>query len=233
MYSIIPLAGGDFYNESYGVKPLVEIDGEPLIQRAIKSRSWYKNGETDFEHTIFVLRETEHTEGFRDYIKENFPKSKIVTISQLSGGALMSALAGASMITDYNAAVVVDLVDIIYDSSSFSPTDIFMNDPSVGGVLPYFNSDNEKYSYIEISGGYALQVAEKRVISNNASAGTYFFKNISVFLSSVMESVSFDKLYSYKDILFLAPAFNAVVRNGMRVLPVEVKDVNPVSIYLK
>lgn len=209
MYCIVPLAGPDFYNERYGYKPLCEIEGKPLLEVALMSRCWYKNGEVTNDKIIFVIRDNQMYDKFEIYLKENFCGSKVVKISDYTKGALLSAMAGASLINDFTEPIVVDLIDILYEGD-FSPTKIFESDINIGGILPYFNSCNEKYSYLEIVNGYVTQTVEKKVISNDASAGTYFFKNLNVFLEAVSGSVKFDKIISYNNNLFLCPSYNFI-----------------------
>jgi hypothetical protein len=162
MYCIVPLAGPDFYNESYGIKPLCRFGDETLIQKAIYSRSWYQNKDLISGNIIFILRDTPHTNETEIYLKDTFAGCKIVRIPELTRGALLSSCAGFSIIKDFTRPVVVDLVDIIY-KSDFSPTREFETDPNIGGILPFFKSTNEKYSYLEIVMGHVTQTAEKRL----------------------------------------------------------------------
>ena len=58
MKCIVPLAGPDIYTRKYGLKPAYEIDGEPLLFRALHSRNWYGHSLNE-EDLIFVLRDFE------------------------------------------------------------------------------------------------------------------------------------------------------------------------------
>lgn len=227
MYCIIPLAGPDFFNEKYGYKPLVETGGNPLIEAALESRCWYRNKEVTDDKIIFVLRDEKKYIEFEEYLKKRFVGCNIVKISAFTKGALLSAMAGASLIEDFHEPIVVDLIDIIYETE-FSPTYMFKKDINLGGIIPYFTSNNEKYSYLEIVDGYVTQTVEKRVISHNASAGTYFFRNLNVFMSAVAGSIKYDRVISYNGNLFLCPSFNFVER--LIVSGVEVRVNNEISL---
>lgn len=228
MYCIVPLAGPDFYQPHYGVKALSVIDGEPLIKRALGSRSWFRNGELINEDIFFVLRDLPQTQDVIHALMSIFPGCKTVLIPELTRGAVLSSLAAISLISDFNRPIVVDLVDILYESN-IVVREMFL-DESIGGFLPYFKSGNEKYSYLVFKNGSVVQTAEKRVISDCASAGTYFFRNLSVLLAAYSDSVANSQIYAVKGNLFLCPTFNGIIKQGLKVHGVEVSKVQEISI---
>lgn len=234
MYCIVPLAGPDFWIDKLRKpKPLIEVDGVPLVENAIKSRPWYLKGSLKNEAIIFILRETPHTASFKDFLQERFHGSQTVVISYLTRGALLTALAGTSLISDYSVPVCVDLVDILYDAPELDIEKIFRDNPSCGGILPYFKSNYEKYSYLQIRDGQVQRTVEKKVISDNASAGTYWFRNLPRFLDSVSGSLSQPDLYSVNNALFLCPAFNELIKKKWEVSPFPVLLRRCVSRYIK
>jgi len=230
MYSIIPLAGPDFILPDGLLKPLFDINGTPLIVKALQSREWIKNKTLKNENMIFVLRKTPQTAGFSDFLMKNFTGCKIVEISDRTQGALLSSLAGAALIKNYDIPVCVDLIDIIYNCNS-SPVEIFEENPDIKGIIPYFESDSPKFSYLKIFDNRVKQTVEKRVISQNASAGTYFFKDIPTFLEGVSDSLKMDALVSYKENQFLCPSYNSLIMKNYHILPVKVENVQTISEY--
>lgn len=228
MTCLIPLAGPDFIRPDGSLKPLHDVDGEPLLVKALRSRPWFRSGEVTPEHLVFVIRETEQTAAFREFLDEAFPGCRVVTISQGTQGALFSALAAASLIERYDEPVCVDLVDILYDYD-MSPLQLFQEHPDAAGIIPHFSSDNPKFSYLKILQGRVQLTMEKQVISSHASAGTYFFRDEATFLEAVAGSLRMDRLVTWKDAFFLCPAYNALTLAGRLVLPLEVRDVQPVS----
>lgn len=226
---IVPLAGPDFNTEKHGIKPLVSIDGESIIKKVLKSRSWYKSLLSE-EAITFVLRDTEGTDKAIAYLQKEFHGCHFVKLSGLSKGALLSALAGASMLNNYSQPVVVDLADIIFQGE-WNPVEIFAENPFIGGIIPYFNSNNPQYSYLELSGQWVRQTAEKKVISDAASAGVYFFRDLPLFLEAAADSLRFDKLYTHNNNLFLCPAMNGIIRRNKLVKAVPVQDVVELSLF--
>ena len=213
MYGIVPLAGPDCYDDKWGIRPLYEFQGAPLVKTILSSREWIQSGEVTNERLIFVVREGEGVQQLRTELIRLFPNCNVVTLSVLTRGALLSALAGASVISNFSIPIVVDLVDMDYQSQ-FSPSQSFVNDSGLLGIVPYFESSSEKYSYITLQNGLVSAAVEKKKISNNASAGTYFFRNLSVFLKAATCVITSPGTYAYKDTLFLCPVFDPLAKLG-------------------
>lgn len=227
MNLIVPLAGPDIYNERYGIKPFIEIEGQPLITRALESRSWYSKN----HNLLFALKEHQKLHELKKGLKGFFPQSQFVVMENYTKGALLSALAASSLIQNYDNPVVIDLADILFEST-INITDTF-KDETVGALLPLFQSNHEGYSYAEIQEGRITKAREKKLISSNASAGVYIFRNFATFLDGVSHSLRNAKELSFKDNLFLCPAINGVIESGLKVLPTEVKFTKSVSLYIK
>lgn len=215
MYCIIPLAGPDVYEN--GIRPLTPFKGKPLIQSVLHSRSWFSDLEL-----IFVLRENPLLNTLKNSLLSIFPNASFVTVSHLCRGALMSAQAATSLITNFNRPIVIDLADILYQTS-FSPQFFFTKDDHLMGIIPYFTSDHPKYSYIELDeNGSLLEAKEKQVISSHASAGTYFFRHLPAFLLAAADTITDFEEHQYNNNLFVCPSFNALSLYGdVQGVPVE------------
>jgi len=229
---IIPLAGPDIYTDTYGLKPAFQIAGSSLIANAINSRSWY--GKLLFEEDlIFVIRNFEKLGELQNLLQSNFPEGKQIIIPELTKGALLTTLAGASLIKDFSEPIIVDLVDILFDSD-FNPESIFNENKNIAGIIPYFFSDNHKYSYLDLDGNSKiLRTKEKEVISTHASAGVYFFKNLKFLLKAFTYSINSFSEVAYNDLLFLCPAFNGIINNDDIVMAVKVQNIEPYSNVFK
>ncbi|MBN2719111.1 MAG: hypothetical protein JXX14_24900 [Deltaproteobacteria bacterium] len=227
LQTIIPLAGPDFILPDGSLKPLYPVDGEPLIMRALQSRPWYEKSIKNSENVVFVLRDTSQTPRFKQFLRGHFPNCRIVTSSHLTRGALLSAAAGVAVLNHPEWPVCIDLVDIIYKID----TDVerILSDDDCAGVLPWFESDNPMYSYLVIDDDNVTQTAEKKVISHHASAGTYFFKDMTTYFHAVSESMQHAEDWTYNNVFFLCPAYNSLTSGRGKIKAVQVTDVIPVS----
>lgn len=218
MYCIVPLAGPDVYGKEGFIRPLMPIEGIPLVQKVLQSRPWFNEIQL-----IFVLRENPLLPQLRKALLSLFPVAAFATVSHLCRGALMSAQAATSLITDFERPVIVDLVDILY-KADFSPRSFFEKDDHLMGIIPYFISDNPKYSYLELDEeGSLIEAKEKVVISSFASAGTYFFRHVSAFLLAAADTITDHEEQQHQNNLFVCPSFNALSLYG---------DVQGVSVEL-
>lgn len=229
MNCIVPLAGPDFAAPSYGIKPLFMVEGEPLLLRALRSRAWYRSGLLRHESIVFVLRRIPEAEQLETHLAQWFPGSRTVWLSALSQGALMSALAGCALLRDPAAPVLIDLVDILFDSEEQ------VVDRCLSGraraVVPWFRSDDPAYSYAELApdGVTVLRTAEKRVISHHASAGVYCFADEPTFLGAAACAIRDADRHAVNGVHFICPAMNGVIAAGGRVEGFEVALVKSLS----
>jgi len=230
MYCIIPLAGPEIdTNRTENLKPLREVGGLPLLKRTLDGRIWLKTGELAEENIFFVIRNGARVDYLQGQLKELYPKAQTVIIPSTTRGAALSALAATSQIGDYRQPLCVDLGDIIYEiPAAFSPTKL-MTEGNYAGIIPYFQSDWEKFSYLEIAeNNRVLRTREKELISTNASAGTYFFKDVTVFLEACARSLRNCRDYEYKGNMFVCPLYNELIKSGYAIypLPVELKEMH-------
>ena len=226
MNVIVPLAGPDFIHPRFGVRPLFEVDGEPLILRALRGRPWIASGEVSGGDLIFVLRDLPEAGPVRALLSARYPDCRFVALSSLTGGALLSALAGAALVNDARR-VCIDLVDILFDWPSWIPAAQWPD--AWGAAAPVFVSDDPAYSYLAMERGRVVRAAEKRVISDQASAGVYIFRDLGVLLAAAAHSVANRETLSHRGVLFVCPALNGVIDQGFQVHAAPVRDVQPVG----
>ncbi len=228
MYCLIPLAGPDCYDSKFGIRPLIDLEGDPLIKNILTSRFWYQSGEVSNPDLIFILRDNPRVHELKQYLQNTFPGCQWIIISNLTKGALLSASAGTSLVEDFHVPIAVDLVDLKYQAD-FSPTELFQKNLDLFGIIPYFHSSNEKYSYLQLDENRLKRAAEKQVISSFASAGTYFFRNVSILLKAISTSTERYPNDTYRDNLFVCPSFNGLIPEG-QVIGVEVEMLSELSL---
>lgn len=225
MKCIVPLAGPDVWSDRYGLRPLFKVDGQPLIDLALRSRAW--NAMLAGKDYIFVLRETDGVEQLGSHLSASFPGCRFVTLSQLSGGALFSVLAAMALVEPAEP-LIIDLADILFSHGPADPAALFAQE-GLGAAVPVFLSGESCYSYLRIESGLAVEAREKQVISDHASAGVYMFRNVEVFLEAASHSIRHRDMLAYRNSLFICPMVNGVVAAGLKVVAPAVSDCRPVG----
>jgi len=226
VYCVVPLAGPDFYRPEYGIRPLIDVDGRPLLRAMLESRPWVN--ELTQDRYVFVLREERGFEEFKQWLKDWMPQSRSVVLSHLTPGALLSAMVGVGSIPPGDEPLIVDLADIGF-SATWSPSRMFGEDPGLAAIAPYFESTDPCYSYLKIVDGLVKATREKEVISNHASAGVYLFRDQQTFLQAAEFGVSARMPRPANGGYFLCPALNGLIEIERKVVAVEVFEVDPVS----
>lgn len=224
MKCVIPLAGPDLWHADHGFRPLVPVEDEPLLRRALAMRAWAQSlAPTDY---VFVVRRIENVESLICWLTTNWPGCRIVHVSALTEGALFSALAGVAAYTGDNEPVVIDLADILFEEGPADIDEVFQVGKT-GMIVPTFSSDDPVYSYVRSENGQVVEAAEKRVISNAASAGVYIFRDRAMFLAAAAHSIRHRAELEWKGSLFLCPMVNGVLAAGFEVSAPDVRDVRP------
>lgn len=225
MKCVVPLAGPDLWSEKLGFRPLYDLDGTPLIEAALKPRAWAgKLAPSDY---VFVLRAVEGLEVLASYLRATWPGCRIVTLSELTGGALYSVLAAMALVGP-DEHVIVDLADILFSTGPADPAAMFAAEGH-GAIVPVFTSSDSCYSYLTLARGLATGAREKQVISDHASAGVYMFRDMQMFLRAAAHSVDNRAALSFRDVLFICPMVNGVIAEGMTVAAPDIGTCRPVS----
>lgn len=206
MYSIVPLAGPDFISDDGKIKALSSFDDGFLLEKVLKSRPWH----TQIKKYIFILIDGNETRSFASqYLKEWFPNSDITFLESNTKGAALTILAGLTQVHEFNSVIAVDLGDILYETS-MEPLSIFAKDQFIGAIVPTFKSSSSIYSYVKFKTERSLMAREKKVISENASAGTYIFKNLETILYAAFHSASNFHDLNHNGLLYVCPMLNAL-----------------------
>lgn len=231
MKIIVPLAGPDFERPDGSVKAERLVDDVPLLRRALETRPWWQRGQVRDDDLIFILRDSDGSRRFASQkLSAWYPGAGAVMLPAATGGAALSALAGVAMIGHGEGPICVDLVDITY-RSTFDPHATFASRQNTGAAALVFQSSNPAYSYLRIdAAGRVVEAAEKKVISTNASVGTYFFASPTVYLTALAHNLSNRDAVAHRSLFFVCPLFNGVIASGRNVILGHVEDVIDIKV---
>ncbi len=194
-------------------KNLVEIDGEPLVQRVVENLQPLID--VPGTQPIFLLREEEdrryHT---GDVIRLLVPDAQVVTVPSLSTGAACTALhavgridrADSLLVCNGDQAIEADLPAVISE---------FEEQGLDGGVIT-FDAVHPRWSYVRCGEeGLVMEAAEKRPISRLATAGMYWFRHGGDFIDGVMSMIRKDA--SVDGAFYVCPVYNELILRGLRI----------------
>lgn len=231
MHVIVPLAGPDFILNDGTLKAELIFAGEPLLRRLLDTRPWASDIEP--HNYTFIFHDALETRAFAaGVLSEWYPGATMAFLSKYTRGAALSALAGLSMVSDLDSPIIVDLADIYY-KSSLVPQEVFVANEFCGGIALTFRSDNPVYSYLSLDQkGMFVEAAEKRVISNNASAGTYVFRNLVTYMLALSHGLENANDQMFRDLFYVCPLFNGVKAQGKNIMLEIVSDVIDIKLNI-
>lgn len=213
IHLVMPMggAGTRFFDNGYECpKPLLEIQGKPFFYWATRSIEKYVELES---LTFVVLRD--HIKRFEIdlAIKKYFPNAEIVVLEQVLNGAVLTCMEGVKKLKE-GVPVLFNDCDHIFKSSSFNKFCQNGDFEELDGALLSFVSDKPCYSYLKKNEhGYVTETVEKKVISDEAICGAYYFKDTKTFIRAAEEYL---KKCSYKE-FFVSGVYNVLAENGGKI----------------
>jgi len=170
MNVLIPMAGAGSRFEKAGYtfpKPLIEVHGKPMIQVVVE------NLNIDARH-IFIVQKSHYEKYNLKYLLNLIaPKCKIVQVDGITEGAACTTLLAKKYIDNDEPLLIANSDQYIeWDSNEFMYS---MGDRVDGGILT-FTASHPRWSYVGLDeDGFVVEVAEKRVISTEATCGIYYW----------------------------------------------------------
>lgn len=187
-------------------KPMIDVLGKPMIERVIENLT-PKYRDHNF---IFVTLSSMTDESVRKAIAKS--NSTIIELPYITEGSVCSALKAENMINNDEPLVVAScdqLVDI--DIDEFIDASWFSD-----GALLTFPSKRKHCSYVKLNkDGFAVEVAEKKVISSHANIGLYFFKRGRYFVDAAKEMI--EDNFRVNNEFYNAPVYNWMIKKGLKV----------------
>jgi hypothetical protein len=228
MQVIIPLAGPDFVSPDGAIKGLIPFQGKSLLKFVLDSRPWAHK----VKHYVFVLYDCLESRQFAsNFLASWYKDSSFVFLTTFSQGAAMSALSGLSVLRAFSKPLIIDLADIYYQSN-MDVENLLLTTQNIGALGVVFTSDNPQYSYLACDDyGVFVNAAEKKVISDQASAGTYIFKSSAIFLQSIAHAIENEHTQTYDNLFYVCPLFNGVRAQGKQVALHPVSNIIDIKLY--
>jgi len=202
---VIPMAGAGsrFAKEGYIYpKPLIEIDGIPMIKLVISNLRPTK------DHRFIFICQQEHL------IKYNLEKK----LNDWSPGCVVIGINGVTegaACTVLQAEKYIDNEDQLMIANSDQYIDCDVNkylqvmDGNLDGLIMTMSADDPKWSFVELNNGKVITVVEKEVISNEATVGIYNYRCGRDFVMSAKEMLK-NKIKVNNE-YYVAPVYNLMI----------------------
>lgn len=209
---LIPMAGlgSRFADAGYTFpKPLIEVGNKAMIQAVVDSLS------IKAKYTYIVQEDHYLKYNLEDFLNSITPDCNIVRVDGLTEGAAATALLSKQYIDNNKSLVIANSDQIVEWSSRNFLFDLIKH--NADGGIATFTSNHPKWSYAEVNDlGHVTRVEEKRVISNIATVGIYYWKKGSDFVKYAEQMIS--KNIRTNNEFYICPVFNEAILDGKKIL---------------
>ncbi len=208
---IVPMSGPmPFFDtdSSPFPKPLVEIDGVPMIAYLAANLRTLRT----LRRAHFLVRE-DYCKKYHldDTIRLLLPGvSNVIRVSPETRGALCTALLCIDELS-LSAPVVVMNFDQ-YFSGDFAGLIRRLLSPQVDGGVAVFESVHPRWSFVKLECDRVVQAVEKRPISRTAIAGIYAFSRSEEFLEAAFSALKNNA--SCDGAFYISAAINELILRG-------------------
>jgi dTDP-glucose pyrophosphorylase len=170
-------------------KPLIEINGKPLIELVIECLEKIKED----KQFIFIVNASDcqryNLDSVLQLIVNN--RSIVIQLEKETKGAACSALMAIKYINNDDALLISNSDHIFEYDLNRVISEFKKREIDVGAVC--FDSVHPKWSFVRLDcQNKIIETAEKRPLSRNAIAGLYFFRHGSDFITAAMKTIEKD-----------------------------------------
>lgn len=207
---IMPMGGkgSRFTKEGFEVpNPLIKIKDRPFFYWATQSIRKF----VELESLTFVVLQ-EHIDKFSidKEILKYFPEARIEIIKEVLNGAVLTCIEGLRNIKN-DKPIIFNDCDHLFLCSSFNNYCNSGKFTELDGGLLTFKSDDPKFSYLQCDvNGNVIKTVEKKVVSNDAICGAYYFRNKDMFIESTKKYLEICDYSEY----FVSGVYNVMAENG-------------------
>lgn len=210
---IIPMAGrgSRFAEAGYAFpKPLIDVNGRTMIQIVINNLK-----PKNTPHRFIFICQREH---YQKYDLSNIFKNavggdnfEVVQINGITAGAACTVLTAKQYIDNEDDILIANSDQYI----DFNIDAFIVRARKAGkhGRIQTFEASHPKWSYARTDkNGKVLEVAEKKLISNKATTGLYYFKHGKDFVRGTENMIR--KNCKHNGEFYVCPVYNELIIEG-------------------
>lgn len=200
---VIPMCGKGqrFKDAGFTVpKPMIPIDGTPMIYRVADN---FKP-KIDYRMLFIARRDADY----------DLPAERL-TLDHETEGAVSTMLEAEHLIGRDDPMVIANCDQLI---EGFDIDDFISKAEDCSVTV--FKSQVPHHSYVKVKDGLVTEVAEKKVISDLAICGIYFYRKSKYFFDNAKKMIAANDRTNGE--FYNSPVFNYIIKEGLKVNVYEV-----------
>jgi dTDP-glucose pyrophosphorylase len=208
---VVPMAGSGSRFAKAGYKdhkPMIAVQNDTVLGLTLKSLA---NIDAKF---VFIVQKAHYDEydlGTR--LRLIKPGCEIVQINGLTEGAACTILLAEKQINNDDHLLIINSDNLIIWSRDHL---LHMLSSGIDGGIVVFKATDPKWSFAkEGADGFVLEVAEKKPISNLATAGIYHWRKGSDFVKFAKEMIK--KNIRVNNEFYTCPVYNEAIQSGKKI----------------
>lgn len=190
-------------------KPLIDIHGKPMIQVVVENLTPKR------AHRFIFICQNQHLKdyGLTEKLKSYAENVEIIGIDGITDGQLCSVLKARDFIDNDNPLMMAN-------SDQYIDVDIneslaYMDREGLDGLIMTMKATDPKWSYVKVEKGFAIETAEKKVISSHAAVGIFnFSRGRDLILSA--EQMIIDNVRVNGE-FYTCPCYNYLIRKKQKI----------------
>ena len=200
-------------------KPLVIINGIELLIWSLNSFD-FSSGDS-----LYIVTQSKDRvkECLLNKIKKLFPTIAVywLELDGVTNGQLLTAIEAVKYFS-LKGKLLIHNCDTSYKIKENLET---INN-TYFGVIPYFYSEGENWSFLKTKKGEELicEVKEKKRISEKCSVGTYIFRDSEEFIE-LADKYLLDKKRNSRQEIYIAPIYDYAIKKGEKILALKASNV--------
>lgn len=202
---VIPMAGAGSRFEKAGYtfpKPLIEVNGKPMIQVVVE------NLNIDAKYHFIVQKDHYEKYNLKETLNLISPGCNIIFTTGITEGAACTTLLAKEFIDNDESLLIANSDQFLeWNSTNFMYNMIGDN---VDAGIVTFTSTHPKWSFARIDeNNNVVEVAEKKPISNIATAGIYYWKKGSDYVKYAEQMIRNNIRVNNE--FYVCPVFNEAI----------------------
>jgi NDP-sugar pyrophosphorylase family protein len=197
-------------------KPLIDVNGVPMIKAVVDS--------LDIDGNYIFVVQKQHSVQYHllDVLDDIVPGCTVIEIDGVTDGAAITTLAAKDLINNNNPLLIANSDQVVVWDSSVITSLLRSWD-----LIALFKANESKWSFSKIEDGFITEVAEKKVISDNANVGIYGWSKGSDYVRYAEQMI--DKGIKTNNEYYVAPVYNEAILDGKRIIPYFVDEMHGIG----